>query len=89
MFMDNVRFCIELDLKYALICLRVMYVMYMFMPELPTEYAAHSSQTPFFQDDSSFFLQVLRDCFCSQVRLVLGAPHPLHVHSICFCLFKG
>ena len=42
--MDNVCICIGLDLKYALICLRVMHGMYIFMPELPTEYAAHPSQ---------------------------------------------
>ena len=37
-------YCIGLDPKYALICLCVMHDMYMFMPELPTEYAAHPSQ---------------------------------------------
>ena len=55
-------YCIGLDPKYALICLCVMHDMYMFMPELPTEYAAHPSQN-FFQVVVTF-LQVLSDRFC-------------------------
>ena len=61
--MDNVRICIGQDLKYALICLCVMHDMYMCIPELPTEYAAHSSQTFFFRTIVASFCRSLGTVF--------------------------
>ena len=61
--MDNVCICIGLELKYALICLCVMHDMYMFIPELLTEYAAHSSQTFFFRTIVASFCRSLRTVF--------------------------